>query len=99
MNDNQKDRLVAIYHDRRDEVLGDESSKQLKVARFAMLERLDRLQGLTAEQQGIIDSLTADFLWLESLQAVRDQALVDIENAADAAAAQAVIDSVVWPVR
>jgi hypothetical protein len=91
--------LRAIYKDHRDAVLESETQMILRVATYAALDRKDRLSSLTTAEQATIDSLDADFAWVSALQATRDQAIADINNAADDAEAQAVIDNATWPVR
>ena len=98
-SDNHISSLRAIYKDHRDEVLESETQMTLRVATYASLDRKDRLQGLTVDEQATIDSLDADFVWVTALQAARDQAIADINSASSDDAAIAIIDAVVWPAR
>jgi hypothetical protein len=91
--------LRVLYKDARDAVLVSESQMLLKVATYAYLNRQGTLRALAPAENGMLDELDSDFEWVTAMQTTRDQAIADIEKAKDDNAAQAVIDSIVWPVR
>jgi len=100
MMQNYLDKIAAIYHDRRSEIMPTESSMIDRIATYASLLDVKIDSGtLSAPEQAVFDSLKADLVWIRALQSTRDQAITDINAAADDSAAQAVINSVVWPIR